>query len=327
MSSGSKAHHVLALSGGVGGARLARGLARVLPPGDLTIVCNTADDFTHFGLLICPDIDSVTYALAGLNDEARGWGVRDESWTVMESLRRIGVPDWFLLGDRDLATHLYRRELLDRGMSLTDATAAICRAHGIAARVVPMSDDPVRTIVRTADGDLHFQDYFVGRRCEPAVAGFRFDGAETARPQRDFMELLQSDDLRAIVICPSNPFVSVDPILSLAGVREALRNRRAPLVAVSPIIGGQAVKGPAAKMLRELGLDSSAAAVARHYGDLLDGFILDDVDRHLAPEIAAAGVAVRATGTLMKSAEDSARLAEHVLDLADSVREGAACGR
>ena len=267
--------HIVALSGGVGGAKLAHGLSLALPPEELSIIVNTGDDFRHLGLHIAPDLDSVLYALAGLSDPARGWGRRDETWTFMEALKGLSGESWFQLGDGDLAMHVERSWRLAQGAGLSEVTAHLCRALGIAARVLPMSDDPVRTRVRTADGWLDFQEYFVRRRCIPAVQEFLFVGAETARAQPDALAALERRDLRAIIICPSNPFVSVEPILAVPGLRAAIRQSHAPVVAVTPIIGGKAIKGPAAKMMTELGLDVSGAAVARRYAGLIDGFVID----------------------------------------------------
>ena len=307
---------ILALSGGVGGAKLALGLSRVLAPGELTIVANTADDFEHLGLYIAPDLDTVMYTLAGLSDTQRGWGLADESWRCMDALEDLGGESWFRLGDRDLATHLRRSQLLREGSSLTQATAALCRELAVEHRLLPMSDDPVSTRVVTTAGDLHFQHYFVREQCQPPVLGFHFDGVETARPQPEFFELLSSEELGAVVICPSNPFVSVDPILALPGVRGALSGCRAPVIAVSPIVGGAALKGPAAKMLAELGREVTASSVAEHYTGLVDTFVLDHRDATLASDIDATGMNVHIAATVMQSLEDREQLAREVLALA-----------
>jgi LPPG:FO 2-phospho-L-lactate transferase len=312
---------VLALSGGVGGAKLADGLARRLSPGRLAIVCNTGDDFEHLGLTICPDIDSVLYKLAGKNDLGRGWGLAGESWTVMGTLKQLGGEAWFNLGDLDLATHLFRTHLLRRGKTLSEVTAALARAQGVPHTVWAMSDDPVPTVVRTADGELSFQHYFVREQCRPAVSGFRFAGIDKARPQPAMMALLAggAETVRAVVICPSNPFVSVDPILELPGVRAALKASGAPIIAVSPIVGGQAIKGPAAKMMAELHMPVTAQAVAAHYGDLLHGMVIDRQDAALAPAITATGVRVEVAQTLMNGVQDSCMLADCVLDFAKKI--------
>lgn len=308
--------HVVALCGGVGGAKLAHGLALALPPHALSVIVNTGDDFQHLGLSISPDLDSVTYALAGLSDPVRGWGRRDETWTFMEALKGLGGPDWFQLGDADLALHVERSWRLAQGATLSEVTARVSRALAIATRLLPMSDDPVRTRVLTADGWLDFQEYFVHRQCQPAVRDFRFDGADTARAQPDALATLERRDLRAIIICPSNPFVSVEPILAVPGIRAALRHSGVPIVGVTPIIGGRAVKGPAAKMMAELGLEVTAAAVARRYADILDGFVLDQVDP--MPQ-SLPGVTFFRAATLMSSTEDRRRLAHAVLQAADTL--------
>lgn len=316
MSDSLSATRVLALSGGVGGAKLALGLSRCLAPEQLAIVCNTGDDFDHYGLRICPDLDTVMYTLAGRNDQQQGWGLANESWRVMTALAELGGESWFRLGDLDIATHLRRGALLRDGLSLSTTTRQLCERFGIAQRIVPMSDDPVATMVATDSGELSFQHYFVRDQCRPVVRGFRFRGIEQARPQQQFFDLLGSSELAAIVLCPSNPFVSIDPILELAGVREALRDSVAPVVAISPIVGGAAIKGPAAKMLRELQLPISATAVAEHYRDILDGFVLDRVDADQSDAIAGLDMAVHVTGTVMHSFEDRVRLASETLRFA-----------
>lgn len=310
---------VLALSGGVGGAKLALGLARVLQTPQLTVVCNTGDDFEHLGLTVCPDLDTVTYTLAGRNNTQQGWGLTDESWRVMESLRELNGETWFNLGDRDLATHLLRTQLLRQGLSLSAVTQHLSSAMDIRSTILPMSDDPVSTSVLTEAGVLNFQHYFVREQCRPAVRGFVFRGIEQARPQREFMQLLADGNLAAVVICPSNPFVSIDPILSLPGVRQALANTRAPVIAVSPIVGGKAIKGPTAKMLTELNLPCTATTTAAHYRDIIDGFVLDRVDETLYGEIADMGVAVCVADTVMQSLDDRKQLARTVLAFAQTL--------
>lgn len=315
-SSGSDGPRVVALSGGVGGAKLALGLYRLLGNKELTIVVNTGDDFEHLGLHISPDIDSVLYALAGVNNPEVGWGRRDETWNFMAELKRLGGETWFRLGDRDLAIHVERTRRLRAGESLTHVTMHFTRRLGLTAAVLPMSDDPVRTFVLTDEGRLALQEYFVARRSMPHVSGFVYEGAATARPSAEFLAFLRSPALRALVICPSNPFLSVEPILALPGVREAVRFCRAPVIAVSSIIGGKAVKGPTAKIMGELDLPPTAAAVAHRYGDLLDGYVLDEQDAACAKEIA---VPVVITRTLMNSLEDRVRLARDVLAFADQL--------
>jgi LPPG:FO 2-phospho-L-lactate transferase len=309
--------HVVALCGGVGGAKLAQGLSVALPPGELSLIVNTGDDFRHLGLSISPDLDSVIYALAGLSDPVRGWGRRDETWTFMEALKGLKGESWFQLGDGDLALHVERTWRLSQGATLSEVTAHLCRALGIAVRVLPMSDDPVRTRVLTEEGWLDFQEYFVHRQCRPAVREFMFAGADTARVQPEALAALERRDLRAIIICPSNPFVSVEPILAVPGIRAAVRQSQAPVVAVTPIIGGKAIKGPAAKMMTELGLDVSGEAVARRYAGIIDGFVIDHADPAPEPlqEVRFFGAA-----TLMNSPDDRLRLAHTVLQAADRLR-------
>jgi len=304
---------VLALSGGIGGAKLALGLYRILPPGALTVVANTGDDFEHLGLAISPDIDTLLYTLAGLDNPKLGWGRRDETWTFMKALKSLGGETWFNLGDADLATHVERTRRLAAGESLSQITDDFRRRLGISAQLLPMTDDRVRTRLRTADGWLDFQDYFVRQRCSPVVREIAFAGADQARPQSNFLAALADKNLQAVVICPSNPFISIDPILSLPEIREALRACEPPVVAVSPIIGGKAVKGPTAKMMAELGLPVDAAAVARHYGEILDHYVADEADQN---EVSDLGARVTLARTLMSSLEDREALARVVLEAA-----------
>jgi len=309
--------HVLALSGGIGGAKLALGLARILPPGMLTVVANTGDDFQHLGLSISPDLDTVTYALAGLDNPETGWGRRDETWSFMDALTEIGGETWFKVGDRDLALHIERTRRLRNGERLSAITADVTRRFGIATRILPMTDDRVRTMVRTRDGTLEFQRYFVEKKCAPEVTGFVFEGAETAAPHPGVLAALRDPRLRAVVICPSNPYISIDPILSLLGMRAAFKATTAPVIAVSPIIGGRAVKGPTAKMMAELGLAVNACSVAAHYGRLLDGYVIDTADNDLSDQCE---MPVLVTPTLMKSLADREALARAVLEFCDAMR-------
>ena len=304
---------VVALSGGVGGAKLVLGLSRVLPADDLLVVANTGDDFEHLGLSISPDIDTLTYVLADLDNTAQGWGRRDETWSFMETIGALGGADWFRLGDRDLALHVERTRRLKAGQTLSQITGDICRRLGVSTRVLPMTDDRVRTRVRSDDGWIDFQDYFVRQQCRPVVRELAFDGVEKARAQPDIMATLLGGKLRAVVICPSNPFISIEPILAVPGLRAALAGCGAPVVAVSPIVGGRAVKGPTAKMMHELGLPVSAASAAGRYDDLLAGYVVDTAD--------AAGVRAKLhiAPTLMTTLEDRERLARTVLGFADSL--------
>lgn len=312
---------VLALSGGVGGAKLALGLSKIVPADRLTVIANTGDDFEHLGLTICPDIDTLTYTLSGLNNQDLGWGRAGETWTFMEVLGALGGETWFNLGDGDLALHVERTRRLKAGESLSEVTADITGRLGIAVPVLPMSDDPVRTIVHTPGGELAFQHYFVRDRCEPAVTGFSFQGIYRAQAQPRMLEILADTALEAVVITPSNPFVSIDPILQLPGVTEAFKACKAPVVAVSPIVGGQAIKGPAAKMMAELGMPASALEVARHYAGLIDGFVLDDIDAMQREEIDKLGLAVHVTNTVMHSLEDRVALARNVIAFANGLRK------
>lgn len=314
------ARNLLALSGGVGGAKLALGLADSLAPGQLHVLVNTGDDFNHLGLRICPDIDTLLYTLSGRANAAQGWGLEGETWQTMAALEDIGGETWFRLGDRDMATHLWRTRQLAAGGRLAAVTADLAARLGIATKVYPVSDDPISTIVHTTLGDLPFQHYFVREQCEPVVSGFSFEGISAAHPNREVMHGLQRDAYGGIVICPSNPFVSIDPILQVPGLWMAVRNSPAPVVLVSPIVAGQAIKGPAAKMMAELGADASALEVARHYCSrypgLIDCFVIDESDAKLAGPIGELGLEVAVMSTIMKSREDKQALAGHCLQLA-----------
>lgn len=301
---------ITALAGGVGGAKMADGLAQILPAEDLTVIVNTGDDFDHLGLKISPDLDTVCYTLAGLANTETGWGREFESWGAFESISALGGPDWFRLGDRDLGTHLERTRRFQMGQSLSQITTDFCAAWGIGPRVLPMTDDNVPTVVHTEEGELAFQDYFVARHCEPKVLSFRFADIESANPAPGVIEAIKAADL--ILICPSNPWVSIDPILSVPGIRDEVATKR--VVAVSPIIGGKAVKGPAAKMFIDLGITPSAQAVAQHYGSLLDGFVLDGVDDGESEFVRSLGIQTFVSDTFMKTVNDRGRLAKEILD-------------
>jgi LPPG:FO 2-phospho-L-lactate transferase len=316
----SSANKIIALSGGVGGAKLAVGLAEVLSQDELLIVANTADDFTHLGLRICPDLDTVMYNLAGIQNKAQGWGIEGETWQFMQQLGKLNGEDWFLLGDKDLATHTVRTQLLQQGETLTAISRGLFKQLGVAAKVVPMCNEPVSTQMQTDEGILSFQHYFVRRQCQPMVSAYQFSGIERATIQPDFAAALADETLAAVIICPSNPFVSVEPILSVPGVRDALRKTTAPIIAVSPIIGGQALKGPAAKMMAELGMPQSATAVAQYYGDLIDGFVIDNVDAGLQSEIEALGTACITAQSIMKTQRDKTDLANICVDFAATIK-------
>jgi len=309
---------IVALAGGVGGAKLADGLTQILPAEDLTIIVNTGDDFEHFGLKICPDLDTVCYTLAGLANPMTGWGIADESWNVLESLELLGGPGWFRVGDRDLGTHLERTRRLRNGDLLCDITRDFCRAWGINHAVLPMSDNYTPTTVITDEGELPFQEYFVRRKCEPKVLGFRFEGVDQAKPATGVIEAIQQATI--LVICPSNPWVSIDPILAIPGIREAMKNRSnnnnshpKKTIAVSPIIGGEAVKGPVVKMYQELGIEPSAFSVAKHYGGIIHGFVFDRIDINAESQIKYLGLATLCTNTFMKNSHDRIRLAGEIL--------------
>ena len=306
---------VLALAGGVGGAKLVLGLDRVLDPGALTVVGNTGDDFEHLGLAVSPDLDTLLYTLAGLADPVRGWGRRDETWTFIETLAGLGGPAWFRLGDGDLALHVERARRLAAGETLSSVTDGLRQRLGVATRLLPMTDDPLRTRLRTDAGWLDFQDYFVRLRCEPVVRELAYVGSGTARPLQEALALLEREDLRAVVICPSNPVLSIEPMLAMPALRAAIARCPAPVVAVSPVIAGQAVKGPTAKLMKELGLEATAAGIARRYADLLDAYVVDEADA--AAEMPR-GVECVVAKTLMTSLDDRMRVARAVLAAADA---------
>jgi LPPG:FO 2-phospho-L-lactate transferase len=303
---------VCALAGGVGGAKLASGLQDVLPPGDLSVVVNTADDFNLWGLHICPDLDTVMYTLAGISNPETGWGIVDESFETLNMVESYGEETWFKLGDRDLATHILRTSRMGSGETLTQATAGLSGALGVESAVLPMSDDPISTILDTPEGRLEFQEYFVRRGQSDEVLGIELRGIDDAGPTERVLEAISRAD--AIVFCPSNPVVSVGPILALPGMVEALASSSAPKVAVSPIVGGRALKGPADRMLASLGHEVSATGVARMYAGLVDGMVVDRTDEGERAGIEALGMRALATESVMRDAEDRARLASETLE-------------
>lgn len=305
----------LCLAGGVGGAKLARGFAG-LTEREIVVVVNTGDDFEHLGLYIAPDLDTVTYNLADLNNTEVGWGVRGETWNFMAALSRLGGPDWFKLGDQDLATHIWRAQMLAQGKTLSQITKEIAVRLMIETRIVPMSDDRVRTMLETDRGRMEFQDYFVRARCEPVVQSITYAGATSARRSPDFEESLADPRLKAIVICPSNPFLSIDPILALADTRARLTSCKAPIVAVSPVVGGEAIKGPTVKIMRELGLQPSSKSVAAHYRNFIDGLVIDESDAREEAAIRDLGLKVLVAPTVMRSVDDKIQLARRVVDFA-----------
>lgn len=301
---------VVALAGGVGGAKLADGLAQVLQPEQLTIIVNTGDDFTHLGLRISPDLDTVCYTLAGMANPETGWGRSDETWHVFDDLKKMGIPDWFQIGDSDLATHLARNIWMNEGQSLSQITQELCRLWKVEVKVLPMSDDIVQTWVYTDEGDFEFQEYFVHRKCKPKVKSFRFEGVENAKPAQGVIEAIENCDV--IIICPSNPWVSIDPILAVPGIHKSINDRL--ILAVSPIIGGKTIKGPAAKMFTELGISPSALAVAQHYQGLIHSIIFDLTDKNLTSEVNKLGILPYLTNVLMRDRLDRGRLAKEIID-------------
>ena len=311
--------HILALCGGVGGAKLALGLASTLAPGDLTVVANTGDDFEHLGFHISPDVDTVMYTLSGLANPETGWGRAGETWNFMDSLRTLGGEDWFQLGDKDLATHVERARQLDAGLPLSAITESLCKKVGINHTVTPMTDDRVRTMIETTDDVLAFQHYFVRDKCAPVVTGFDIQGASCAQPAPAFLAALKNPSLAAIVLCPSNPFVSIDPILKLSGVRDLLDQTSVPIIAVSPIVGGKAIKGPAAKMMSELGIDVTSRSIAEHYASFLSAIVIDTQDAVEEDSLRTVVPHVLVTNTVMKSLEDKVRLAADVLAFSKTI--------
>lgn len=302
-------HHYVALSGGVGGAKLCLGLAHLLADR-LSLIVNTGDDFEHLGLYVSPDLDTALYTLAGLVNPVTGWGRSGETWTFMAALEGLGGPGWFKLGDGDLATHVLRTERLKGGATLTAVCAELVRRFSISARILPMCDERLRTLVETEIGTLAFQDYFVREQCRPRLRQIRFEGAAESKPTAEVLEVLADPLLAGIIICPSNPFLSVDPILAVPGLRGALRTARVPIVAVSPIIAGQAVKGPAAKIMAELGIAADSRSIARYYAGLVDGFIIDVADSGLAADVP---LPVKVAKTLMATLDDKIALARTCL--------------
>jgi len=300
---------IVALAGGVGGAKLADGLAQIIKPQDLTIVVNTGDDFKYYGLAISPDLDTVCYTLAGISNLATGWGLSGDTFNILETTRLLGGPSWFHLGDQDIATQLERTRLLINGQTLSQITNDFCKVWGVLCSVIPMTDQAVRTIVDTFEfGELEFQEYFVHHQCKPKIKGIRFDGIATAIPAPGLLDAIEQ--AHAIIVCPSNPWVSIDPILAVRGIRSAITQKCT--VAVSPIINGRAIKGPAAKMFLEMGIRPSASAVAHHYSKFLSGFVMDTCDSSLTSELTIPFVT---TNTLMNNKDDRQRLAKDVLNL------------
>ncbi len=316
----SKDLNIVALTGGVGGAKLALGLTKVLSPENLSLVVNTGDDFQHLGLHISPDIDTLLYTLSGLENPKTGWGRNGETWSFMSALKELGGETWFQLGDKDLATNVYRTAALQAGMSLSDITQQLARRRGINNQIIPMSDDPVRTRITTDDGILDFQEYFVKHQCKPAVREISFDGIETALPTSRFQQLLESDTIDAFILCPSNPYLSMEPILALPNVRDLLAASKACVIGISPVVAGDSLKGPTSKIMQELGLACSSRQIAAHYQDIVDGWIIDDTDTSLTSEIEELGIAVENTNVIMRSLQDRINLATATLEMVTALR-------
>lgn len=308
---------VIALCGGIGGAKLALGLSKVITDERLIVAVNTGDDFEHLGLHISPDVDTVTYTLAGIANPETGWGRADETWNFMASLEAIGGETWFQLGDRDLALHVERTRRLRAGDSLSAITTDVRARLGITACILPMSDDPVRTHVETDNGSMPFQNYFVERKCKPELRSIRFEGAQNAHVQHEIARALGDPDLRCVIICPSNPYLSIDPMLAVGEMRQLLRGTTAPVIAISPLVDGKAVKGPMSKIMRELGIEARHAAIAGHYDGLIDGFVVDSADEQIPDH-----VAIAVENTLMATLEDKVRLARTALVFADEISTG-----
>jgi LPPG:FO 2-phospho-L-lactate transferase len=317
VSAALRDEHWLALCGGIGGAKLALGLATDLPADRLTIVVNTGDDFRHLGLHVSPDIDTVLYTLAGLANRELGWGLAGETWGFMDAMGRLGGSTWFRLGDHDLATHVLRSTMLAEGRSLSAVTDHLRRRLGVGPLIVPMSDEPVATEIETDEGVLPFQTYFVGRRAEPRVRAIRFAGASEARMAPAAAAALADPDLAGIIVCPSNPWLSIDPLLAIPEWRTAIETRRAPCVAVSPLVGGTAVKGPTAKIMAELGLPLDVTSIVDHYRGLIDGLVLDTVDANRAGTLE---VTAHVTNTLMRTLDDRIALARETIGLCRRLR-------
>ena len=316
---------ITALAGGVGAAKFLSGLVQVIAPEDLTVIVNTGDDFDWMGLRVCPDLDTILYTLAGISNRETGWGVAGDTFQALDRLRQLGCDAWFRIGDRDLATHIYRTERRQKGETLSKIIMDLCIRNRIGAHILPMTDAEVPTRIQTEEGTLEFQDYFVRRRCAPRVKGIVFEGCERAHPAPGVLESIGSAD--GIVICPSNPLISIGPILSVPGVREALARSGNPVAAVSPIIGGRALKGPAADMLAQLGMESSAAEIALFYHDFLDWLVVDEIDLGLVPRIRALGVGASTAHTIMDSPAASMALALNITQVLSFIHEGGPNGK
>ena len=313
--------YILAITGGVGGAKLALGLSEILHPGHLAISVNTGDDFEHLGLPISPDLDTLMYTLAGIADPEKGWGIENETWNFMQATKQLGGESWFNLGDKDMATHIRRRELISQGKTLTETTQILAQELGIQHLITPMTDAPVHTLVHTSEGTLPFQHYFVREQCKPVISGFTFAGSEMATAHTLLTNLANDERLAGIIICPSNPFVSIAPFLALPDVQENLRSTSAPVIAVSPIVNKEAVKGPTAKMMQELKLPISSTSIAQYYEDIIDGIIIDKADIDEKSTIENLGLNVKITNTLMPSLDAKINLAINCIDFLLSLKQ------
>ena len=303
---------ITTLAGGVGAARFLQGLIRVVPPEEIVTIVNTGDDIEFYGLHISPDVDIVTYTIAGIVDEGKGWGIRGDTFNCLNMLRKYGYETWFMLGDKDLATHIHRTLLLKKGLKLSEVTEKIRKALGVKVKIIPMTNDKVQTKIITNVGEMHFQEYLVKRKAQDPVLDVKFEGIEKAKPSPGVIESILNAD--GIIICPSNPIVSIGPIISIKGVKEALSKAKAKIVAISPIVGGAPIKGPADKLMKGLGIEVSALGVAKIYKDFLDIFIIDSVDENLKSEIESLGIKVHVTNTIMKTLEDKIKLAKETLN-------------
>ena len=309
---------IITISGGVGGAKLVSGLAHVLAPENLLVVTNNGDDFNYYGFRICPDTDTVIYTLSNLADPIQGWGRGDETWFFMETFSSLGGDKWFNIGDRDLALHVLRTHWLNQGLSLTEVTSRICEKLGVAIEVIPMSDQNVETIVNTSMGALPFQNYFVEQRCTPEVVSFSFEGIEDAKPNQILVTSLEQNP-RAVILAPSNPFVSIDPVLALPNLKNIIKESHSPVIAISPIVGDEALKGPAAKMMKELGIPPSVVEIARHYKDFVEFLIIDEIDSRYKDEIEILGLKVLITSTVMNNQTDRNKLAQFTLNAVNEI--------
>ncbi|MFT5134718.1 MAG: LPPG:FO 2-phospho-L-lactate transferase [Gammaproteobacteria bacterium] len=317
MNNGSEKY--LALSGGIGGAKLALGLSHSLDPSQLTVIANTGDDFEHLGLNISPDIDTLLYTLADMNNIELGWGRKDETWNFADACTQVGLDTWFRLGDKDLAVHVYRTQRLKEGASLSQVIKELCLRFSVSTNIVPMSDMPVRTLIESDIGTLSFQEYFVKNRCEPKVRKIRFEGTDEATLAPAFLDCLEDDELQAIIICPSNPFLSVQPILSLPGLKERIKSSAKPVIVVSPIVNGQSIKGPTAKLMQELNLACNVGTIAELYQDIATAIVIDEQDESSINGIASMGLKVHRTNIVMTKLEDKIKLAQDLIKFSHSM--------